>query len=99
MTASRFHTPENLDSSVSPRSLYKKAKALYDAGYELNEIPTLQAVVLMGIYWDGPDGMSPSRPQGAAFLVLMSEDLTENGLFYWSRLGIVLAQAYGLHQR
>lgn len=57
MTASRFYTGDALDSSeLRPRSFYKKTKALYDAGYELDEIPILQAVVLMGIYWDGPDG-------------------------------------------
>lgn len=64
MTASRFYTPpEELDSesTVTPRTFYKKAKALYDSGYEVDEIALLQAVVLMGIYWDGPDGMlSPS---------------------------------------
>lgn len=32
-------------------------------------------------------------------MVLTSKDLTENGLFYWSRLGIVLAQSFGLYQR
>lgn len=57
MAASRFYTGDILDHlKLSPRAFYKKTKALYDAGYELNEIPILQAVVLMGIYWDGPDG-------------------------------------------
>lgn len=57
MTASRFYVPQAVDpSTVAPRVFYKKAKAIYDAGYELNETPVLQAVVLMGIYWDGLDG-------------------------------------------
>jgi hypothetical protein len=62
MTASRFYVPQAVDpSTVAPRVFYKKAKALYDAGYELNETPVLQAVVLMGIYWDGPDGKPRRR--------------------------------------
>lgn len=56
MAASRFYPHEGLNSSIAPRAFYKKAKALYDAGYELNGISVLQAVLLMSIYWDGPDG-------------------------------------------
>ncbi|GIC91459.1 transcription factor domain-containing protein [Aspergillus udagawae] len=82
MVASRFH--HNGQSSgngvISPRVFYKKVKALYDAGYERDPTTVLQAVVLLGVYWDGPD------------------DLTESGIFYWSRLGIALAQEHGLHQ-
>ncbi|KAF7179088.1 hypothetical protein CNMCM7691_008017 [Aspergillus felis] len=82
MVASRFH--HNAQSSgngvISPRVFYKKVKALYDAGYERDPTTVLQAVVLLGVYWDGPD------------------DLTESGIFYWSRLGIALAQEHGLHQ-
>ncbi|KAF4216132.1 hypothetical protein CNMCM8980_007495 [Aspergillus fumigatiaffinis] len=82
MVASRFHY--NAQSSgngvISPRIFYKKVKALYDAGYERDPTTVLQAVVLLGVYWDGPD------------------DLTESGIFYWSRLGIALAQEHGLHQ-
>lgn len=60
MTASRFYTtPEELGSgsTVTPGTFYKKAKALYDSGYEVDQIVVLQAVALMGIYWDGLDGM------------------------------------------
>lgn len=32
-------------------------------------------------------------------LVLTKPDLTECGIFYWSRLGTALAQAYGIHDR
>ncbi|GES62235.1 fungal specific transcription factor domain protein [Aspergillus terreus] len=80
--ASRF-LADNLSSGNSantPRAFYKKAKALYDAGYEQNNIAVIQAVILLGLYWDGLD------------------DLVENGIFYWSRLGTALAQAEGLHQ-
>jgi hypothetical protein len=58
MVASRFydnaHSSEN--DSISPRIFYKKVKALYDSGYERDPTTVLQAVVLLGIYWDGPDG-------------------------------------------
>ncbi|OJJ34788.1 hypothetical protein ASPWEDRAFT_477067 [Aspergillus wentii DTO 134E9] len=81
MVASRFYKQEVPDNSaITPRVFYKKTKALYDAGYETNPIIIVQAMVLMGVYWDGPD------------------DITESGIFYWSRLGIALAQAQGLHR-
>lgn len=56
--ASRFLT-DNLSSGNSantPRAFYKKAKALYDAGYEQDNIAVIQAVILLGLYWDGLDG-------------------------------------------
>ncbi|KAE8146882.1 fungal-specific transcription factor domain-containing protein [Aspergillus avenaceus] len=83
MVAARFHTQcEDRDGyTVSPRAFYKKAKALYDAGYERDPVTIVQAVVLLGAYWEGPD------------------DLTESGIFYWSRLGIALAQELGLYDR
>lgn len=31
--------------------------------------------------------------------ILTNPDLTECGIFYWSRLGTALAQAYGIHDR
>lgn len=31
--------------------------------------------------------------------MLTNPDLTECGIFYWSRLGTALAQAYGIHDR
>ncbi|KAK9655158.1 Transcriptional activator of fatty acid utilization [Aspergillus fumigatus] len=82
MVASRFHYDAQSSGNgiISPRILYKKVKALYDAGYERDPTTVLQAVVLLGVYWDGPD------------------DLTESGIFYWSRLGIALAQENGLHK-
>lgn len=40
---------------VTPRAFYKKVKALYDAGYERDPVAIVQAVILLGMYWDGPD--------------------------------------------
>ncbi|KAE8373823.1 fungal-specific transcription factor domain-containing protein [Aspergillus bertholletiae] len=82
MVASRHSISQQSSNkyTVSPRMFYKKAKALYDAGYESNPITIIQAVVLLGVYWEGPD------------------DLIESGIFYWSRLGIALAQELGLHE-
>ncbi|KNG82199.1 fungal specific transcription factor domain protein [Aspergillus nomiae NRRL 13137] len=82
MVASRCSTNQqgSKEYTVSPRTFYKKAKALYDAGYETNQITVIQSVILLGAYWEGPD------------------DLTESGIFYWSRLGIALAQELGLHE-
>ncbi|KAL6235290.1 fungal-specific transcription factor domain-containing protein [Aspergillus navahoensis] len=80
--ASRSHSRGSQETGVaSPWEFYKKAKALYDAGYERDPIPLIQSTLLLSLYWEGPD------------------DVTENGLFYWSRLSIALAQAHGLHLR
>lgn len=58
MVASRFHhdAQSTGNGAISPRIFYKKVKALYDAGYERDPTTVLQAVVLLGVYWDGPDG-------------------------------------------
>lgn len=63
MVAARFTVNQQSsdDRSISPRVFYRKTKALYDAGYEKNPVTILQAVILLGIYWDGPDGMFFSR--------------------------------------
>jgi hypothetical protein len=57
------------DPDLTPRAFYKKAKALYDSGYEQNPTAILQAVVLLSVYWDGPDGTvspPPCRLHGRA---------------------------------
>lgn len=56
--SSRFVTgrQNQADTAVSPRSFYKKAKALYDAGYEQDLLTVIQSVTLLGVYWDGLDG-------------------------------------------
>jgi hypothetical protein len=44
--------------STTPAAMtfYKRAKALYDANYEDDRVTIVQAVILMGWYWEGPEG-------------------------------------------
>jgi hypothetical protein len=37
-------------------TFYKRAKALYDANYEDDRVTIVQALVLLGWYWEGPEG-------------------------------------------
>ncbi|KAL5322843.1 hypothetical protein ACEPPN_010822 [Leptodophora sp. 'Broadleaf-Isolate-01'] len=78
VSVSRFPRKELHDYEGNPRTdsktFFKRAKALYDAGYEQDQVTTVQSLVLMGWYWHGP------------------QDVTENGLFYYSRLAIAVAQ-------
>jgi hypothetical protein len=37
-------------------TFYKRAKALYDANYEDDRVTIVQALILMGWYWEGPEG-------------------------------------------
>lgn len=52
--------PQLMDQNGStiPASMtfYKRAKALYDANYEDDRVTIVQALVLMGWYWEGPEG-------------------------------------------
>lgn len=52
--------PQLMDSngSTTPAAMtfYKRAKALFDANYEDDRVTIVQAVVLMGWYWEGPEG-------------------------------------------
>ncbi|KAL9045858.1 MAG: hypothetical protein Q9214_001172 [Letrouitia sp. 1 TL-2023] len=52
--------PQLMDAngSTTPAAMtfYKRAKALYDANYEDDRITIVQALVLMGWYWEGPEG-------------------------------------------
>lgn len=66
MVAARFMANQQSSNgwAVSPRVFYKKAKALYNAGYERDPVTILQAVILLGIYWDGPDGESFDEAYG-----------------------------------
>lgn len=41
------------------KSFYQRAKALYDTDYETDKFTTVQALILLGWYWDGPEGMFP----------------------------------------
>lgn len=44
--------------STTPAAMtfYKRAKALYDANYEDDRVTIVQALLLMGWYWEGPEG-------------------------------------------
>lgn len=54
--------PQLMDAngSASPAAMtfYKRAKALYDANYEDDRVTIVQALVLMGWYWEVPEGNS-----------------------------------------
>ncbi|KAK7608361.1 fungal-specific transcription factor domain-containing protein [Phyllosticta paracitricarpa] len=84
------NNPQLMDSSGSTTpaamTFYKRAKALFDANYEDDRVTIVQALILMGWYWEGPE------------VGLMSEsDVTKN-VFYWSRVAIVVAQGSGMHR-
>ncbi|KAL5614440.1 hypothetical protein BROUX41_004545 [Berkeleyomyces rouxiae] len=48
------------NGSATPAALtfYKRAKALYDANYEDDRVTIVQALVLMGWYWEGPEDVT-----------------------------------------
>lgn len=52
--------PQLMDAngSTTPAAMtfYKRAKALYDANYEDDRVTIVQALVLLGWYWEGPEG-------------------------------------------
>ncbi|RMZ76629.1 hypothetical protein DV738_g4848, partial [Chaetothyriales sp. CBS 135597] len=54
--------PQLMDAngSTTPAAMtfYKRAKALYDANYEDDRITIVQALVLMGWYWEGPEDVT-----------------------------------------
>lgn len=56
------NNPQLMDQSGSTTSaamtFYKRAKALYDANYEDDRVTIVQALTLMGWYWEGPEGWS-----------------------------------------
>lgn len=79
-------------------TFYKRAKALYDANYEDDRVTIVQALVLMGWYWEGPEGQ-PIHFYFLPFLSLIPFlDVTRN-VFYWTRVAIVVAQGSGMHRR
>jgi hypothetical protein len=51
--------PQLMDAngSTTPAAMtfYKRAKALYDANYEDDRVTIVQALILMGWYWEGPE--------------------------------------------
>ena len=54
--------PQLMDSSGSTTpaamTFYKRAKALFDANYEDDRITIVQALILMGWYWEGPEDVT-----------------------------------------
>lgn len=45
-------------TSTAVATFYRRAKALYDAGYERDRITLVQSMLLMGWYWAGPADVS-----------------------------------------
>ncbi|EFR05263.1 cutinase transcription factor 1 alpha [Nannizzia gypsea CBS 118893] len=54
--------PQLMDAngSTTPAAMtfYKRAKALYDANYEDDRVTIVQALLLMGWYWEGPEDVT-----------------------------------------
>ena len=55
--------PQLMDAngSTTPAAMtfYKRAKALYDANYEDDRVTIVQALILMGWHWEGPEESNP----------------------------------------
>lgn len=95
--------PQLMDSSGSTApaamTFFKRAKALYDANYEDDRITIVQALVLMGWYWEGPEGRYKERASFAdSCRSDIASDVTKN-VFYWTRVAITVAQGSGMHRR
>lgn len=96
--------PQLMDASGSTTpaamTFYKRAKALYDANYEEDRVTIVQALILMGWYWEGPEG-KPRDGECVAPTISGSDfgaDVTKN-VFYWTRVAIIVAQGCGMHRR
>lgn len=95
--------PQLMDSSGSTapaaNTFFKRAKALYDANYEDDRITIVQALILMGWYWEGPEGRYKERAMFAdSCRSDIASDVTKN-VFYWTRVAITVAQGSGMHRR
>jgi hypothetical protein len=93
--------PQLMDAngSTTPAAMtfYKRAKALYDSNYEDDRVTIVQALVLMGWYWEGPEGcLILSRLLCSATDSAL--DVTKN-VFYWTRVATIVAQGSGMHRR
>lgn len=66
-------------SDLASLTFFRRAKALYETNYESDPVSIVQTVLLIGLYWEGP------------------EDVTRNS-FYWTRVGVGLAQGFGFHR-
>jgi hypothetical protein len=60
LVAARFCANDDLEASSNsippPKLFYDRAKALYNASFEQDQITVVQALVLMGQYWEEPEG-------------------------------------------
>ena len=97
------NNPQLMDAngSTTPAAMtfYKRAKALYDANYEDDRVTMVQALVLMGWYWEGPEGKNERRGDIATHARSdLAADVTKN-VFYWSRVAVIVAQGSGMHRR
>jgi hypothetical protein len=93
--------PKLMDAngSTTPAAMafYKRAEALYDANYEDDRVAIVQALVLLGWYWEGPEGAVPRRFRLSSILLNVL-DVTKN-VFYWTRVAMAVAQGSGMHRR
>lgn len=97
------NNPQLMDAngSTTPAAMtfYKRAKALYDANYEDDRVTIVQALILMGWYWEGPEGKSTQRSDIVTHARSdLAADVTKN-VFYWSRVAVIVAQGSGMHRR
>ncbi|KAL4787599.1 fungal-specific transcription factor domain-containing protein [Aspergillus varians] len=51
-------TDANGSTTPAAMTFYKRAKALYDANYEDDRVTIVQALVLLGWYWEGPEDVT-----------------------------------------
>lgn len=65
-------TDANGSTTPAAMTFYKRAKALYDANYEDDRITIVQALVLMGWYWEGPEGTMTLGTNAVNWLTLWS---------------------------
>ena len=89
------------NGSTTPAAMtfYKRAKALFDANYEDDRITIVQSLILMGWYWEGPEGKYRQRALFADTARSdIASDVTKN-VFYWTRVAGIVAQGSGMHRR
>ena len=91
----------DVNGSTTPAAMtfYKRAKALFDANYEDDRITIVQSLILMGWYWEGPEGKPEERASFSdCWWSNFASDVTKN-VFFWTRVAIIVAQGSGMHRR
>jgi hypothetical protein len=65
LVAARFCAKDNMEGSSNsippPKQFYDRAKALYNASFEQDQTTVVQALVLMGQYWERLEGTCDTR--------------------------------------